>query len=271
MNIKSIAIIIAAFSVTGCQQPIIQEAQTAISSSSQKPKISAQPQSINETISVNQETITCSLTGTATNAQMRCHATTGSQLEPDGPITNVIPKPESELLKDPRGTVWTAPCELSKIATSPCNEFDPIDFPTGFPISLPSGPPINVPQSTGNFVSINVNASNTPSLEGTDRTPPNIGFQITASSSNTPESKNEATIIWLVTDSESPITASSNCEKIMVNTDVDSSLTCTASSQGGRSSQTVMIKHTALTTGSNTSSTVITSESGSSTFFNSLR
>jgi hypothetical protein len=284
---KSIAIfIVALISVTGCQQPIVEQAQTTHSSSSDKAKVSAQSQSTTETLSVNRTTITCHWTGTASNAQMRCHATNGSQLEPTGPITNVIPKPLSELLKDPRVTVvWNTTCEPTKIATIPCSEFDPIDFPinfpidfpigfpSGFPISLPSGPLINFPEGSGNFVSINVvNTSNTPSLEGTDRTPPNISFQITATTSNTPASKNGATIVWLVTDSESPITASSNCEKEMViNTDVDSSLTCTASSQGGSASQTVTIKHNASTSGSNTTNTVIHSENGSGRFFNLMR
>jgi hypothetical protein len=240
MNIKSIALtLFVAINVVGCQQPVV-EIQTTMPSSSEQQTLSKQ----------NQTTITCSSnsagTDAETNSQMRCHETSNGQLGLNGPIGTIIPGHAGKPVRDARDIiVWNGiPCDLSDILTVPCAGIPPTGFPnTGFPTI--SWPEIDWPnnKTTGSFVSISVlNSGSTPTVGESDLTPPNIGFQINASSSDAPESNNQASIVWVVTDNESPITSSSHCEAVRLKTNLDLKLTCTATSQGGTASQTVSIK-----------------------------
>jgi hypothetical protein len=245
MNIKSIALtVFVAFNVVGCQQPVVEFQSFAPTSSKQ------QTRSVQ-----NQTTITCRSNSTGTDAvtdirieaettsQMRCQETSSNQVGLNGPN---IPRHTGKPIPDARDIiVWNGiPCDLSKILTIPCTGIPPTSF------SIVGFPKINWPEidgpnhkSTGSFVSISVlNSSNTPTLGGSDQTPPSISFQINASSSNAPESHTQASIVWVLTDNESPITSSSHCEAFTLSTNLDLTLTCIATSQGGKASQTVSIK-----------------------------
>ena len=240
MNIKSITLtLFVVFNLVGCQQPIV-ETQTFMPSSSDQRTFSIQ----------NQTTITCRSNSVGTDtgidaetkSQMRCHETGSGQLWLNDPI---IPRYTGKPIPDARDIIVRngIPCDLGKILTVPCTGIPPTSF------SIVGFPKINWPEidgpnnSTGSFVSISVlNSSNTPTLGKSDQTPPNISFQINTSSSDATESHHQASIVWVVTDNESPITSTSHCEAFTLKTNLDLTLTCIATSQGGTASQTVSIK-----------------------------
>ncbi|NPV67598.1 MAG: hypothetical protein HPY64_10675 [Anaerolineae bacterium] len=79
-----------------------------------------------------------------------------------------------------------------------------------------------------------------------DTTPPVITPSVSGTSGNNGWYKSDVTVSWTVSDSESAISSSSGCGTTTINYDTSGvTLTCTATSAGGTSSQSVTIKRDA--------------------------
>jgi VCBS repeat-containing protein len=81
-----------------------------------------------------------------------------------------------------------------------------------------------------------------------DTTPPVITYTVTGTPGNNGWYTSDVTVTWTVTDPESTITSTSGCDPTTIDTDTPGvPLTCTATSAGGTSSESVTIKRDATT------------------------
>jgi alpha-tubulin suppressor-like RCC1 family protein len=78
-----------------------------------------------------------------------------------------------------------------------------------------------------------------------DTTPPTITPTITGTLGSNGWYSSDVTVSWAVVDNESAISSSSHCETVTFNTDAETMINCSASSDGGTSSQAVTIKRDA--------------------------
>ena len=143
------------------------------------------------------------------------------------------------------GTTWSgAPTpnsvtgSFSAAATTPVGNYN-VTLVTAE--TNPSGMGAKLSDATPTTVTVHVVA---PTV--TDTTPPVITPNVSGTLGNNGWYTSDVTVTWAVSDPESSISSSSGCGPTTINTDTSGqTLTCTATSAGGTSSQSVTIKRDA--------------------------
>jgi hypothetical protein len=114
--------------------------------------------------------------------------------------------------------------------------------------TTPADYPISVSVSDSGTGSYNTNpgAITLRVLAPPDSTPPVITSNVSGTPGNTPWYVSNVTVTWSVVDNESAISSSSGCDSTTISSDTaGTTLTCTATSGGGTSSESVTIKRDA--------------------------